>query len=346
MRNFILCTLLCAFFSVDIAAQEPVMLKDFSATNNKSNDFGLSFNLGLEKKIVKRLSLNLEAEARTQDNTSKMERWMVGANLQYKFFQTLDKRFSLKAGVGFNYFWKHNLSETTAFEKLSEHFNSSGVMNGYTEKSGYKVTDAYWRNRWRTSGSVTATYSPNRRWTFSLKETLQYNRYCSTDSIGRMKTTTLHYKWREYGTDLEAGNLTNYPYKWVTREDGSTMYYYDNNHYGVNDEDNLYTRAEPEDAVPYDEVDNKSPRKPKDRWVLRNKITAKYDVRGMPLAPYASIDYGVGLNYTTNKWKYTVGAEYTINKQHEFDFFYRFSHEDDEDEPNGHLIGVGYKYSF
>ena len=68
--------------------------------------------------------------------------------------------------------------------------------------------------------------------------------------------------------------------------------------------------------------------------------------RGIPLNPYVSVDYGCGLNYHANKWKYTAGADYTINKQHKIDCFYRFTHEDGEDDPDGHMIGIGYKYSF
>lgn len=345
MRKYIIGVLLLSLAGT-LKAQQQIVLHDFSEAQTKKNDFGLLFNLGVEKKLARRLSLNVEGEFRSQDNTSKTERIVLGANLQWKFFQTLDKKFNMKAGAGFEYFWMYNPSKTTRFDKLSEHYNSEGVMNGYTEKSGYKVADAYWRNRMRTSASVSATYAPTRRWSFTLKETLQYNRYCSTDSIGRMRTVESHYKWRAYGTDLEAGNLSDYPYRWVDREDGTRMYYYDSNLYGVNDEDNLYAKQVVEDVTPYEEVDTKSPREAKDKWVLRNKLTVKYDVRGLPLAPYASIDYGVGLNYTAHKWKYTIGSEYTINKQHEFNLFYRFSHDDDDDEPNGHLLGVGYKYSF
>ena len=85
---------------------------------------------------------------------------------------------------------------------------------------------------------------------------------------------------------------------------------------------------------------------PKDRFVLRSKLTVEYNVKGIPLNPFASIDYGCGLNYTANKWKYSVGADYTINKQHKFTLYYRFQTEDDDDEPNGHMLGMGYKIKF
>jgi outer membrane autotransporter protein len=93
------------------------------------------------------------------------------------------------------------------------------------------------------------------------------------------------------------------------------------------------------------EIDRKSV-DPKDRFVLRSKFTVEYNVKGIPLNPFASIDYGCGLNYTANKWKYSVGADYTINKKHKLTLYYRFQTEDDDDEPNGLMLGMGYKIKF
>ena len=121
--------------------------------------------------------------------------------------------------------------------------------------------------------------------------------------------------------------------------------YYDANRWGINGDGDFYERADAK-QVPFTEQDDKAPRSSKDKLVLRSKLTVKYNVRGIPLNPYVSVDYGCGLNYHANKWKYTAGADYTINKQHKIDCFYRFTHEDGEDDPDGHMIGIGYKYSF
>jgi hypothetical protein len=84
----------------------------------------------------------------------------------------------------------------------------------------------------------------------------------------------------------------------------------------------------------------------KDRSVLRTKATVQYNIRHCPVNPYASVDYGCGLNYTTNKWKFTAGTDINLTKQHQLDVFYRYQTEDDDDDPNGHLIGIGYKLKF
>lgn len=332
---------------IGLFAQQEIVTKDFSSVNSKSNDFGLAFNLDIEKKLARRLSFDLEGEFRTQDNTGKAERWMAGGSLHYKIYQSLDKKFNLKVGAGFLFMRKYNLAETTNFEKLAEHYDDAGNVDGYNERIGYKNTEAYWRSRHRTSLSLSASYSPSKRWTISLKETFQYNHYCSTDSIPRTRTSTSFYKWRPCGTDLDyIEGLANTGYRYLTQDDGSTMYYYDKNHYAINDEDAIYAKETPDKEEPFTEVDNKSPRTSKDRLVLRSKLTVEYNVKGLPINPYASIDYGCGLNYKVNKWKYTLGTEYKINKQNKIDFYYRFSHDDDDEEPNGHIIGVGYKYSF
>ena len=62
--------------------------------------------------------------------------------------------------------------------------------------------------------------------------------------------------------------------------------------------------------------------------------------------PFASVDFGVGLGKSTFKQKYTAGLDFNIDKQNRLTTWYRFSHEDDDDEPNGHLVGLSYKFQF
>lgn len=240
-----------------------------------SDDFGVDLTVGLEKKIATGLSAEIEGNFRSQDNTNRAERWLVGAGLSYRLYRSADKRFNLKANAGFEYMWKHKLGGIT------EHFSEGGDLNGYNQ------TECFWRDRHRTSLGATMSFKPSKRWTFQLKETMQYN-HLSADS-------TVRYKWR------------------------------------YNDDDELYVRQ-----------DNKI-YTPKDRFVLRSKLTVEYNIKGLPLNPYASVDYGAGVNYTANKWKLTAGMDFNIDKQQKITMFYRFQHENDGEEPNGHLVGLGYK---
>ena len=45
----------------------------------QSDDFGMDFSLSAEKKLTPAIELSVEGNARTQDNTSKMDRWSIGA---------------------------------------------------------------------------------------------------------------------------------------------------------------------------------------------------------------------------------------------------------------------------
>ena len=259
----------------------------------QSDDFGLDFALEAEKKLCKGVDFSLEAEARTQDNTQKMERWTVGGTLGVRLFQNSSKTFSIKASAGWKYMWIYNLAETKDKYEAYEQITPTGTMIT-NEYEGYNETLASWRHRHRTSVSLAANYKPNKRWSFQLKETVQYTHFCK-DS-----------------TDV--------------------------NKYRLEDEDDptsLYLKK----------TEGKTYRA-KDKTVLRSKLTAQYDIRNCKLDPYVSVDYGCGLNYTANKWKFTAGTDYKLTKQSKFNLFYRYTTEDDEEDPNGHLIGIGYQFKF
>lgn len=261
----------------------------------QSDDFGLDFTVGAEKKLRPGLSFALEGEARTQDNTRKIERWTIGGELQMRLFRTPDKKFELKAAAGWKYMWLNNLRELN--DKYDE--NTYVTPDGTTTETyyvGYNDKHAYWRSRHRTSVSLDASYKLNKRWSVSLKETFQFTHFCEASA------TVDKYRLIDE-EDLESG---------------------------------------------YNQTTETKDYAPKDRSVLRSKLTVQYNIRHCPVNPYVSVDYGCGLNYTARKWKYTAGADInlTANKQHKLDVFYRYQTENDDDDPNGHFIGAGYKFKF
>lgn len=252
----------------------------------QSDDFGMDFSLSAEKKLSRSISLNVEGNARTQDNTSKMERWSVGAGLESKIYD--GAHFSIKAFAGWEYMWMHKLRETKDKYDTNTSILPGGEEVTVKEYEGYNETLPYGRDRHRTSVGASASYKPNKRWSFQLKETVQYSHYT--------KASTTKNKYR------------------------------------LDDNDNLYLKES--------ETDDK---KAKDRTILRSRLTAEYNIKHCPINPYASAEYGCGLSYTTNKWKFTAGADYKINKTNIITAFYRYQTEDDDDDPNGHIIGIGYK---
>lgn len=257
-----------------ILAATAIICTQAFAQNGNDDDFGIDIGIEAEKRIATNLDFSIDAGFRTQDNTQKVERYSVGAGLSYKFIST--KKFDMKVNGGFEYLWCQKLG----YKK--DHYNSEGEYNGYN------IYDSYWRNRHRTQLGLSASYSPSKRWSFSLKETVQYNHFCS-DSVRRQQ-------------------------------------------YRYNDDDEEYLKS-----------DENKYEKSKDRFVLRSKLTIEYNIKGLPLNPFVSVDYGCGLNYTANKWKLSIGSDYNINKKNKLSLFYRFQTEDDDDEPNGHIVGLAYK---
>lgn len=274
--------LLAALVTLPLAASAQ-SASDFGLDLSDDNsDFGLDLSVEAEKKLARGLDLGIEANFRTQDNTQRAERWGLGIDLSYRFLQTSDKKFNLKGFIAFEQIWQQKLAEAT------EHYNSDDELNGYN------LLTRHWRSRQRYSAGLSGTFKPNKRWTFQLRETVQWNHF-TTDSTDR-------YRYR----------------------------------YRYNDDDKLYTTQDTVTKV----FNNK------DHFVLRNKLTVSYDIAHCPLEPFASIDYGCGLNYTADKWKFSIGSDYKINKHNKLSLFYRFQTENDNDEPDGHLIGLGYKFSF
>ena len=253
------------------------------------DDFGVDISLGAEKELLPDLEISVEGNLRTQENSQRIERYVLGAELSYKFFNT--KKFDMKVSGGYEYMWNQKMEETK-YKETVEAIDWDDPNLGTILIDEYNVNERYWRNRHRTSLGLSASYSPNKRWSFQLKETVQYNHYCREDSINQLE------------------------YRYDEDDDVDGFYKIKNDRKSVD---------------------------PKDRFVLRSKFTVEYNVKGIPLNPFASIDYGCGLNYTANKWKYSVGADYTINKKHKLTLYYRFQTEDDDDEPNGHMLGLGYK---
>lgn len=81
--------------------------------------------------------------------------------------------------------------------------------------------------------------------------------------------------------------------------------------------------------------------------ILRSRFEIEYNIKKCPVTPFASIElfHGEG---GLQKTRYTVGADYKINKHHSIDLYYRYQtvNDNDDDEPDCHVLGVSYSYKF
>lgn len=81
--------------------------------------------------------------------------------------------------------------------------------------------------------------------------------------------------------------------------------------------------------------------------VLRSRLQVEYDIRKSPFKPYTSCEWYHSLNGEGfKKIRWTLGTSYKLNKKNTFDLCYRYQNEADEDEADGHVIGVGYSFKF
>ena len=85
----------------------------------------------------------------------------------------------------------------------------------------------------------------------------------------------------------------------------------------------------------------------KGKNVLRSRLQAEWDIPKCKFDPFASVEF-----HTTDvleKTRFIVGVEHTMKKTHNFKLFYRYQRVNghgSDDEPNIHLMGLGYTYKF
>ncbi len=88
--------------------------------------------------------------------------------------------------------------------------------------------------------------------------------------------------------------------------------------------------------------------KTKHQHVLRSRLQVEYNIRKCKFTPYASCEIYNSLTdgFSTEKTRWTAGTSYKLNKKNSLSLYYRYIDETDEDEDNGHIIGIGYKHKF
>ena len=100
--------------------------------------------------------------------------------------------------------------------------------------------------------------------------------------------------------------------------------------------------------VTYDwEKDRLEPKKGKGRNVSRTRLQLSYDKKKAWFEPYISAEVFMASEF--QKLRYTAGCEFKLNKHNSVDVYYRYQDIYDDDNYNNrdsHIVGVGYKYKF
>ena len=131
---------------------------------------GLLLEVAAEKKLTNRFSLSLDADMRTRNNFTTMDRWSVGLQASYKFTKWL------KAVAGYT------LLNTNFREDTEDYISSKG--NAKT-----KWRPSYWGVRHRFTASLTGSYKLSDDFKVSLRERWQYT-YRPAKATERYKMDT------------------------------------------------------------------------------------------------------------------------------------------------------------
>lgn len=81
---------------------------------------------------------------------------------------------------------------------------------------------------------------------------------------------------------------------------------------------------------------------------LRSRFQIEYDKKKALLTPFANVE--LYNSWGIEKIRYNIGTDIRLDNHHSLNVFYRYqnvrSSDDDENNPNMHYIGVGYKFKF
>ena len=135
----------------------------FCSVNAQSNDseFGIWATVEAEKKINKKFKFVADAELRTYDFVSNIERATIGAKFEYKILKWL------KANVGYSFMYTHEPQATSIKDAVED--EAGNIFNEYN------IDQDYWVIRNRVYATVSGEYKVG-RFEFSLRERLQYTR--------------------------------------------------------------------------------------------------------------------------------------------------------------------------
>lgn len=180
-------------------------------------------------------------------------------------------------------------------------------LDGTTPKH-MNVDDAYWGTRHRATASLSGSWKAG-RFKIGLRERYQYT-YTAAASCNR---TRWYYN----------------PFYEIFPEEVEEFYLVD----------------DPADSDYSYFTDDK---KPKSDHKLRSRFDVAYNIKHCKFEPFAEMEmYNDLVNqFSIDKIRWTIGTDYKVSKTSKFTAYYRFQDHADEDEPGGHVIGIGYSFDF
>lgn len=134
------------------------------------DDFGAWVELGVQKNLPHNWSVGVEAELRTEDNVSQVDRWAIGTSLNYKVNKYL------KLGVSYTFMDKYSPEKM----KVKEYDEDDDW------DSGYNLYSKYWTPRHRVCFEANGSVKLWKWLRVSVRERYQYTR-TSGKHVDRLK---------------------------------------------------------------------------------------------------------------------------------------------------------------
>ena len=82
----------------------------------------------------------------------------------------------------------------------------------------------------------------------------------------------------------------------------------------------------------------------KGKNVLRSRLQLEWDIPKCKFDPFASVEFHTARDL--EKTRFIVGVDHSVKKKHNFKLYYRYQVSGSSDEPNIHMLGLGYTYKF
>ena len=115
-------------------------------------DFGMNYELGVEKKLSRKWNVAAETELRTRNNSRTLDRWSMGMGAEYKLLK------GLKVAAGYTLLYDNN-KEVLDLKRDGLRFN--------------KYTPSYWGIRHRIYAGISGSIDWQ-RFTIGLRERWQF----------------------------------------------------------------------------------------------------------------------------------------------------------------------------
>jgi len=176
---------------------------------------------------------------------------------------------------------------------------------------------------------------------FRLRENLS--------EIDRFSTTLgLSYKFNSYFKVGGAYNLINYNHPKKDWEIRQRYYFFAQGSYGFN---RFIISLRERYQSTYRQGVSETETRSNPKKYLRSRVELSYNIINSKFEPYTSCELYNTLNDKTgngmDRISYILGTKYKFNKRNSLELYYKYiNFNEDEDENNRHILGIGYSHKF